>query len=162
MKRLMSGNEAIAEAAIRAGCTHYFGYPITPQNEIPEYMAERMPDVGRRLHPGRERDRRHQHGLRRRRRRRARHDLVASPGISLKQEGISYLAGAELPAVIVNVMRGGPGLGNIARAQATTSRPHGRRPRRLPHDRAGAGLRPGAARTSSRWPSTWPTSTAPR
>ncbi|MGQ9629973.1 MAG: 3-methyl-2-oxobutanoate dehydrogenase subunit VorB [bacterium] len=114
----MEGNEAVAEAAIRAGCTHYFGYPITPQNQITAYMAAHLPRVGGTFIQ-------------------AESELAAinmvfgaaaagaramtsssSPGISLKQEGISYLAGAELPAVIVNVMRGGPGLGNIAPSQS--------------------------------------------
>jgi 2-oxoglutarate ferredoxin oxidoreductase subunit alpha len=115
--QLMKGNEAIGEAAIIAGCRHYFGYPITPQNELPAYMAARMPKVGGTFLQ-------------------AESELAAinmvfgaaaagaramtsssSVGISLKQEGISYLAGAELPAVVVNMMRGGPGLGNIAGAQ---------------------------------------------
>ncbi len=115
---LMCGNEALAEAAIVAGCDAYFGYPITPQNEITAYMSERMPQEGRVFVQSES-------------------ELAAinmvfgaaatgkramtsssSPGISLMQEGISYLAGAELPAVVVNVMRGGPGLGNIAPSQA--------------------------------------------
>jgi 2-oxoglutarate ferredoxin oxidoreductase subunit alpha len=114
----MKGNEAIAEAAIQAGCRFYAGYPITPQNEIPEYMARRMPEVGGVFIQ-------------------AESEIAAinmvfgaaatgiramtsssSPGISLKQEGISFLAGAELPAVIVNIERGGPGLGNITGSQA--------------------------------------------
>ncbi len=116
-KELWKGNEAIAEAAIKAGCRFFFGYPITPQNEIPEYMAMRLPQVGGSFVQ-------------------AESEVAAinmvygasgcgarvmtsssSPGVSLKQEGISYLAGAELPAVIVNVMRGGPGLGTIQPAQ---------------------------------------------
>lgn len=114
----MTGNEAIAEAAIQAGCDFYAGYPITPQNEITAYMAKRMPEENRVFIQ-------------------AESELAAismvmgasasgrramttssSPGISLKQEGISYLAGAGLPCLIVNVMRGGPGLGNIAPAQS--------------------------------------------
>lgn len=117
-KELWKGNEAVAEAAIRAGCRHFFGYPITPQNEIPEYFSKHMP-----LHGGCFVQ--------------AESEVAAinmvygaagagarvmtsssSPGISLKQEGISYIACAELPAVIVNMMRGGPGLGNIAPSQA--------------------------------------------
>jgi len=117
-KVLMKGNEAIAEAAIQACCRFYAGYPITPQNEIPEYMARRMPEVGGVFIQ-------------------AESELAAinivygasaagaramtsssSPGISLKQECISYLAGSELPAVIVNIQRGGPGLGNISGSQA--------------------------------------------
>ncbi len=115
---LMCGNEAMAEAAVRAGCDAYFGYPITPQNEISAYMARRMPEEGRVFIQSES-------------------ELAAinmvfgasatgkramtsssSPGVSLMQEGLSYLAGAELPAVVINVMRGGPGLGNIAPSQA--------------------------------------------
>ncbi|MGD0283624.1 MAG: 3-methyl-2-oxobutanoate dehydrogenase subunit beta, partial [Dissulfurispiraceae bacterium] len=119
MKRiLMKGNEAIAEAAVQAECRFYAGYPITPQNEIPEYMSWRLPEVGGTFIQ-------------------AESEIAAinmvygasacgaramtsssSPGISLKQEGISFLAGAELPAVIVNMQRGGPGLGNISASQA--------------------------------------------
>ncbi len=116
-KVLMRGNEVIAEAAIRAGCQCYFAYPITPQAELLEHMAVHMPRLGRTFVQ-------------------AESELAAismvygaasvgvrtmtsssSPGISLKQEGISYLAGSSLPAVIVNVMRGGPGLGDIAPSQ---------------------------------------------
>jgi len=115
---MMRGNDAIAEAAIRAECRFYAGYPITPQNEIPEYMSRRMPEVDGIFIQ-------------------AESEVAAiymvygasscgsramtsssSPGISLKQEGISYLVAAELPAVIVNMQRGGPGLGNIAASQA--------------------------------------------
>jgi 2-oxoglutarate ferredoxin oxidoreductase subunit alpha len=117
-RKLMKGNEAIGEAAIRAGCHLFFGYPITPQNELPEYMSKRLPEVdgvfvqaesevsainmvygaagtGSRVMTS-----------------------SSSPGISLKQEGISYIAGAELPCVIVNIVRGGPGLGGIQPAQS--------------------------------------------
>lgn len=113
----MCGNEALAEAAIIAGLDAYFGYPITPQNEITAYMSRRMPEEGRVFVQSES-------------------ELAAinmvfgasatgkrtmttssSPGISLMQEGLSYLAGAELPSVVVNVMRGGPGLGNIAPSQ---------------------------------------------
>ena len=125
MKILLSGNEAIAQGAIQAGCSFYAGYPITPQNEIIAYMAKHMPvgQTGKGKAPGVFIQ--------------AESELAAinmvygasaagaramtsssSPGISLKQEGISYLAGAQLPAVIVNIMRGGPGLGNIAPAQS--------------------------------------------
>jgi len=116
-KILMCGNEAIGEGAIQAGCQFYAGYPITPQNELIAYMAKRMLEEKRIFIQSES-------------------ELAAinmvfgasvagaramtsssSPGISLKQEGISYLAGCELPAVIVNIMRGGPGLGNIAPAQ---------------------------------------------
>ncbi|MGI6648742.1 MAG: 3-methyl-2-oxobutanoate dehydrogenase subunit VorB [Bacillota bacterium] len=117
-KVLMKGNEAIGEAAIRAGCRCFFGYPITPQSELPEYLARRMPEVGGVFLQ-------------------AESEVAAinmvygaagagarvmtsssSPGISLKQEGISYLACAELPAVIINMMRGGPGLGSIQPGQS--------------------------------------------
>jgi 2-oxoglutarate ferredoxin oxidoreductase subunit alpha len=114
---LMKGNEAMAEAAIIAGCRYYFAYPITPQNEIAAYMARRMPEVGGTFLQAESEI--------------ASINMVfgaaaaggramtssSSPGISLKQEGLSYLAGNELPAVVVNMMRGGPGLGNIAGAQ---------------------------------------------
>ncbi|MBR2820532.1 MAG: 3-methyl-2-oxobutanoate dehydrogenase subunit VorB, partial [Clostridiales bacterium] len=114
---LMKGNEVIAEAAIRAGCRNYFGYPITPQTEVMHYMAKKMVQVGGNFVQ-------------------AESELAAinmvygaaaagfrvmtsssSPGISLKQEGISYIAGAELPAVVVNIVRAGPGLGGIQPAQ---------------------------------------------
>lgn len=117
-KVLMKGNEAIAEAAIQAGCRHYFGYPITPQTEIAAYMANRMPKVGGVFLQ-------------------AESEISAinmvygassagartmtsssSPGISLKQEGLSYIASCELPCVIVNIMRGGPGLGGILPSQS--------------------------------------------
>ena len=116
-KQLLKGNEAFAEAAIRAGCEGFFGYPITPSTEFLEHMAKRMPELGRAFVQ-------------------AESEVAAinmvygaactgkramtassSPGISLMMEGISYIAGTEVPAVIVNVMRGGPGLGNIAPAQ---------------------------------------------
>ena len=114
---LMKGSEAIAEAAIRAGARFFFGYPITPQTEIPEYMSARMPEVnGCYLQAESEV---------------AAINMVygaagtgarvitssSSPGVSLKQEGISYCAGAKLPCVILNVMRGGPGLGSIQASQ---------------------------------------------
>ena len=114
---LMKGSEAIAEAAIRAGARFFFGYPITPQTEIPEYMSARMPEVnGCYLQAESEV---------------AAINMVygaastgarvitssSSPGVSLKQEGISYCAGAQLPCVILNVMRGGPGLGSIQASQ---------------------------------------------
>ena len=117
-KVLMKGNEAIAEAAILAGCRHYFGYPITPQTEIAAYMAKRMPKIGGVFLQ-------------------AESEVSAinmvygvagagmrvmtsssSPGISLKSEGLSYLAGSDLPALIVNVQRGGPGLGGIQPSQS--------------------------------------------
>ena len=117
-KELWKGNEAIAEAAVRAGLEAYFGYPITPQTEVLEYLSRRMPELGRTFVQ-------------------AESELGAinmvygaactgvrvmssssSPGMSLMMEGVSYIAGTEIPAVLVNVMRGGPGLGNIAPAQA--------------------------------------------
>ena len=115
---LLTGNEAIAEAAVKAGCRYFFGYPITPQNKIPEYMSKRLPEVG---------------GVYLQ----AESEVAAinmvfgaagagarvmtsssSPGISLMQEGISYIAAAELPCLIVNMMRGGPGLGGIQPSQS--------------------------------------------
>ncbi len=118
-KQLMYGTHAIGEAAIQAGCTCYFGYPITPQNELPEYMSRRLTEVPGGVFIQAESEL-------------ASINMVlgasvagaramtssSSPGISLKQEGISFLAGMELPAVIVNIVRGGPGLGNIAPAQS--------------------------------------------
>ena len=116
-KKLMKGCEAVAEAAIQAGCHYFFGYPITPQNDIPEYMAARLPKVGGCFLQ-------------------AESEVAAinmvygaaasgarcmtsssSPGISLKQEGMTYLEGAELPCVVVNMVRGGPGLGSIQPSQ---------------------------------------------
>ncbi len=115
---LITGNEALAEAAVRAGCRRYFGYPITPQNEIPEYLSRRLPEVGGTFVQ-------------------AESEIAAinmvygaaavgeramtsssSPGISLMQEALSFMAASELPAVIVNMQRGGPGLGNISASQA--------------------------------------------
>ena len=117
-KVLITGNEALAEAAVRAGCKRYFGYPITPQNEIPEFMSRRLPEMGGTFIQ-------------------AESEIAAinmvygaaavgeramtsssSPGISLMQEALSFMAASELPAVIVNMQRGGPGLGNIAPSQA--------------------------------------------
>ena len=117
-KVLMKGNEAVAEAAIMAGCRHFFGYPITPQNELAAYMSRRMPKVGGTFMQ-------------------AESEIAAinmvigasaagvramtsssSPGIALKSEGLSYLAGCDLPAVVVNIQRGGPGLGGIQPSQA--------------------------------------------
>ena len=118
-KVLMKGNEAIAEAAIRAGCEAYFGYPITPQTEVLEYMSRRMPKSGARLPAGRERAGRDQHGLRRGLRRRARDDLVLQPRHQPDAgDDLLHRLPRMVPAVIVNIMRGGPGLGNIQPAQA--------------------------------------------
>ncbi len=116
-KELLKGNEAMAEAALRAGLEAYFGYPITPQTEILEHLSRRMPELGRAFVQ-------------------AESEVAAinmvygaacagvrvmssssSPGVSLMMEGISYIAGTEVPAVLINVQRGGPGLGNIAPAQ---------------------------------------------
>ena len=115
---LMKGNEAIAEAAIRAGCRHYFGYPITPQTEIAAYMAKRMPKIGGVFLQAESEI--------------ASINMVygaaaagvrvmtssSSPGISLKTEGLSYIAGSDVPALVVNVQRGGPGLGGIQPSQS--------------------------------------------
>lgn len=117
-KVLMKGNEAMALAAIKAGCDAFYGYPITPQNELPEYLSKHMAKHGRVFVQSESEV--------------AAINMVygaagagarvmtssSSPGIALKQEGITYIAGAELPAVIVNVMRGGPGLGGIQPSQA--------------------------------------------
>lgn len=117
-KVLMKGNEVLAESALRAGCKFFFGYPITPQTELSAYMAKRMPKEGGTFLQ-------------------AESEVAAinmvygasaagartmtsssSPGVSLKSEGVSYIAGADLPAVIINVMRGGPGLGSIQPSQS--------------------------------------------
>lgn len=117
-KVMMKGNEAIGEAAIQAGCRNYFGYPITPQSEVAEYLSRRLPDVGGVFLQGESEI--------------AVVNMVhgaascgervfttsSSPGISLMSEGISYIAGAEVPAVFVNIVRGGPGLGGILPSQA--------------------------------------------
>ncbi len=119
MKVLMKGNEALSEAAIRAGSTLYFGYPITPQNEVGEYMSRRLPTIPGGAYIQAETEVASinmVYGAAAAGRRAM--TSSSSPGISLMMEGISYLAGAELPAVIVSIMRGGPGLGNINPEQA--------------------------------------------
>ena len=117
-KVLMKGNEAVGKAAIEAGCRYFFGYPITPQSEVPEYLSVELPKVGGTFVQ-------------------AESEVAAinmvygaaaagarvltsssSPGIALKQEGIGYISNAGLPAVIINMMRGGPGLGTIQPGQA--------------------------------------------
>src|SRR6187401_96845 len=132
---LMKGNEAMAEAAIQAGCDAYFGYPITPQAEVLEWMARRMPELGRTFIQ-------------------AESEIAAinmalgaastgarvfvsssSPGISLMAEGMSYMAGSEVPMVLLNVMRGGPGLGSIGASQSDyfqATRGHGHGDYRVP------------------------------
>ncbi|MBS3812886.1 3-methyl-2-oxobutanoate dehydrogenase subunit VorB [Candidatus Bipolaricaulota bacterium] len=117
-KQLMRGNEAIAESAIRAGCRNYFAYPITPQAELLQWMAVHMPEAegGTFLQAESEIGAINMvYGAASAGERTM--TSSSSPGVSLKQEGISYLAGADLPAVVVNIMRGGPGLGNIQPAQ---------------------------------------------
>jgi len=115
----MRGNHIVAESAVRAGCRFYFGYPITPQNEIPEYMAERLSKVEGGVFIQAESEIASIHMLIGASMAGGRAMTSSSgPGISLKQEGISFLAGLELPAVVVNMTRGGPGLGNIAPAQS--------------------------------------------
>ncbi len=118
-KMLMKGSEAISEAAVRVGCRLFFGYPITPQNEIPEYMSKRLFEVEGGCFIQAESEVAASNML---------YGAAAvghrcmtsssSPGISLKQEGLSYCAGSELPVVVVNIMRGGPGLGGIQPSQA--------------------------------------------
>jgi len=117
-KVLMKGNEAIGEAAIRAGCIHFFGYPITPQSEVPEYLAKRLPEVGGKYVQAESEV--------------AASNMIygaagvgvrvlttsSSPGISLMSEALSYIAACELPVVLVNIMRSGPGLGGILPAQS--------------------------------------------
>jgi 2-oxoglutarate ferredoxin oxidoreductase subunit alpha len=117
-KKLMKGCEAIGEAAIQAGCRLFFGYPITPQNEIPEYLSVRLPQVGG-AYVQAESEVAASHMLYGAAGAGCRCFTSSSgPGISLMQEGISYIAAAELPVVIVNIMRGGPGLGGILPSQA--------------------------------------------
>jgi 2-oxoglutarate ferredoxin oxidoreductase subunit alpha len=117
-KVLMKGNEAIAEAAIRAGCDAYFGYPITPQTELLEYMSKRMPELGRVFVQGESETACINMVLGAAAAGKRAMTSSSSPGVSLKQEGISFLAGTELPAVVVNIMRGGPGLGNVQPSQS--------------------------------------------
>ena len=115
----MRGNHIVAEAAVRAGCRFYFGYPITPQNEIPEYMSERLTQVEGGVFIQAESEIASIHMVIGASMAGGRAMTSSSgPGISLKQEGISFLSALELPAVIVNMTRGGPGLGNIAPAQS--------------------------------------------
>ena len=114
----MKGNEALAEAAIIAGCRHYFGYPITPQTEVAAYMAKRMPKIGGTFLQAESEIAAINmvYGVSS-----AGHRVMtssSSPGISLKGEGLSYLAGSDLPALVINVQRGGPGLGGIQPSQA--------------------------------------------
>ncbi|HPY20628.1 MAG TPA: 3-methyl-2-oxobutanoate dehydrogenase subunit VorB, partial [Polyangiaceae bacterium] len=117
-KKLMKGNEAIGEAAIQAGCRNYFAYPITPQSEVAEYLSRRMPEVqGHFVQAESELGAANMvFGAA------ATGELVfttsSSPGVSLMSETISYIAGAQLPAVFVNIVRGGPGLGGILPAQS--------------------------------------------
>jgi len=119
LKRLMSGNTAVGEAAVLAGCTCYFGYPITPQNELTEYMARRIAEVPGGVFIQSESEIAAINMVLGAAAAGARAMTSSSgPGISLKQEGVSYLAADELPAVIVNMMRGGPGMGNISPAQS--------------------------------------------
>ena len=115
---LLKGNEAIAEAAIQAGCDAYFGYPITPQAELLEWMARRMPEEGRAFVQAESEIGAISMALGAAATGARVMVSTSSPGFSLMAEGMSYLAGSELPVVLVNVMRGGPGLGSIAPAQA--------------------------------------------
>ena len=118
-KVLMKGNEAVAESAIRAGCKLYFGYPITPQSEIPEYMSRKLPLIPGGAYIQAETEVSAINMVYGATSAGARAMTTSSsPGISLMMEGISYIACAEVPCVIVNVMRGGPGLGNISPEQA--------------------------------------------
>lgn len=117
-RMLMAGNEALAEGAIRAGCDCYYGYPITPQNELTEYMAKYMPAHGRVFIQAESEVAAINMVLGSAAAGKRAMTSSSSPGISLKQEGISYIAACELPAVIANIQRGGPGLGNIAPSQA--------------------------------------------
>lgn len=129
-KMLMNGSHVVAEAAVRAGCRYYFGYPITPQNELSEYLSARLLDVGGAFIQGESEVSSINMVLGASAAGARTMTSSSSPGISLKQESISYMAGTELPAVIVNMMRGGPGLGNISPSaadyfQATRGGAHG-------------------------------------
>ncbi len=144
-KVLMKGNEAVVKAAIEAGCRYFFGYPITPQSEVPEYLSVELPKVGGTFVQ-------------------AESEVAAinmvygaaaagarvltsssSPGIALKQEGIGYISNAGLPAVIINMMRGGPGLGTIQPGQADYNMTvKGWRKRRLPQRSSGSRIRTGS------------------
>jgi len=117
-KVLFAGNEAIGEGAIIAGCRHYYGYPITPQNELTAYMARRLPEVGGVFVQFESELGAIYAVLGTAAAGKLAMTSSSSPGVSLKQEGISYIQGQELPAVVVNVQRGGPGLGNIAPSQS--------------------------------------------
>ena len=158
-KELWKGNEAVAEAAIRAGCKYFFGYPITPQNEIPEYLSLHLPQVGGCFIQ-------------------AESEVAAinmvygaagcgvramtsssSPGISLKQEGITYMCGAELPAVNVNMMRGGPGRAPSSPPRATITRPPGAAATATTATWSSPPPPFRRLRTMSRLPLTWPITT---
>lgn len=117
-KTLLTGNDAMAEGAIRAGCRYYYGYPITPQNEVPEYMSRRMPEVGGTFIQSESELAAINMVLGSAAAGKRAMTSSSSPGISLKQEGLSYIAAMELPAVIANVQRAGPGLGGIGASQA--------------------------------------------
>lgn len=117
-KVLMKGNEALAEAAIQAGCRHYFGYPITPQTEIAAYMAKRMPKIGGTFLQAESEIAAINMVLGASAAGKRAMTSSSSPGISLKSEGVSYIAGSDLPALIINVERGGPGLGGIQPSQS--------------------------------------------
>jgi 2-oxoglutarate ferredoxin oxidoreductase subunit alpha len=117
-KVLMKGNEAIGEAAIRAGCLNYFAYPITPQSEVAEYLSRRLPEVGGVFLQGESEVAVSYMILGAAATGERVFTTSSSPGISLMSEGISYLAGSQIPAVFVNIMRGGPGLGGILPSQA--------------------------------------------
>ena len=117
-KILMKGNEAIGEAAIRAGCLNYFAYPITPQSEVAEYLSRRLPEVGGVFLQGESEVAVSYMILGAAAAGERVFTTSSSPGVSLMSEGISYIAGMQVPAVFVNIMRGGPGLGGILPSQA--------------------------------------------
>ncbi len=117
-KVLMKGNEAIAEGALLAGCRHYFGYPITPQTEIAAYMAKKMPKLGGTFLQAESEVAAINMVIGASAAGRRAMTSSSSPGFALKSEGLSYLAGCDLPAVVVNIQRGGPGLGGIQPSQA--------------------------------------------
>ena len=158
-KIFMKGCEAVAETAVRAGCRFFAGYPITPQNDVPEYFARRMPQVGGVFIQGESEVASANMafgaaaaGVR---------SMTSSSscGISLKSEAISWMAGARLPVVVANFQRGGPGIGTIQPAQQDYTRPPSQRQRRLQDARPVPLEPPGGCGHDPGRPSSWPTST---
>ena len=116
-KKLIKGNIALAEGAIQAGCKYYFGYPITPQNDIPEYLARNLPKIGGTFVPAESEIASINMVLGASASGKRAMTSSSGPGISLMQEGMSYMAGSDIPGVVINIMRTGPGLGGIDPSQ---------------------------------------------